>query len=182
MPTPTGTISLNDVNIELGRSSGANINMNDSAVRTLAGVGGSGTIITMDNLRGKSNASVAISNQSALDFSYAGSGGTGYARYQLNANGVAYRTNVSGTLISISGEWLTSGAASLFEAYATWSGSYGNPGGITGSWLNLGTTREWLLYQEDGYASRTLAVQIRLASSGAVLDTATITFEVDSSP
>jgi len=35
MPTPTGTISLNDVNIELGRSSGANINMNDSAVRTL---------------------------------------------------------------------------------------------------------------------------------------------------
>lgn len=55
MPTPTGTISLNDVNIELGRSSGANINMNDSAVRTLAGVGGSGTIITMDNLRGKSS-------------------------------------------------------------------------------------------------------------------------------
>jgi hypothetical protein len=182
MPTPTGTISLNDVNIELGRSSGANINMNDSAVRTLAGVGGSGTIITMDNLRGKSNASVAISNQSALDYSYSGSGGTGYARYQLNANGVAYRTNVSGTLISISGEWLTSGSAGLFDAYATWTGSAGNPGGVTGVWQNLGTTREWLLYQEDGYASRTLALQIRLASSGTVLDTATITFEVDSSP
>jgi hypothetical protein len=58
MPTPTGTISLNDVNIELGRSSGANINMNDSAVRTLAGVGGSGTVISMNDLRGKSSLTV----------------------------------------------------------------------------------------------------------------------------
>ena len=182
MPTPTGTISLSNVNTELGRSSTANISMNEAAVRTLAGVGGSGTIITMDNLRGKSNASVAISDQSALDYSYAGSGGQGFARYQLNANGVAYRTNVNGTLIAIGGEWLTSGSAGLFDAYATWTGSYGNPGGTTGAWLNLGTTREWLIYMEDGYASRTLAVQIRLASSGAVLDTATITFEVDSAP
>jgi hypothetical protein len=55
MPTPTGTISLSDVNIELGLSSTATISMNDAAVRTLAGVGGSGTIITMDNLRGKSS-------------------------------------------------------------------------------------------------------------------------------
>ena len=182
MPTPTGTISLSDVNVELGRSSTANISMNEAAVRTLAGVGGSGTIITMDNLRGKSNASVAISDQSALDYSYSGSGGQGFARYQLNANGVAYRTNFNGTLIAIGGEWLTSGSAGLFDAYATWTGSAGNPGGVTGAWQNLGTTREWLIYIEDGYASRTLAVQIRLASSGAVLDTATITFEVDSTP
>lgn len=156
--------------------------MNEAAVRSLAGVGGDGTIITMDNLRGKSNASVAISDQSALDYSYSGSGGTGYARYQLNANGVAYKTNVNGTLTAIGGEWLTSGSAGLFDAYATWTGSAGNAGGVTGAWQNLGTTREWLIYIEDGYASRTLAVQIRLASSGAVLDTATITFEVDSIP
>ena len=182
MPTPSGTISLSNVNTELGRSSTANISMNEAAVRTLAGVGGSGSIITMDNLRGKSNASVAISDQSALDYSYMGSGGQGFARYQLNANGVAYRTNFAGTLIAIGGEWLTSGSASLFDAYASWTGSAGNPGGVTGAWQNLGTTREWLIYIEDGYASRTLAVQIRLASSGAVLDTATITFEVDSTP
>ena len=182
MPTPSGTISLSNVNTELGRSSTANISMNEAAVRTLAGVGGSGSIITMDNLRGKSNASVAISDQSALDYSYLGNGGQGFARYQLNANGVAYRTNFAGTLIAIGGEWLTSGSAGLFDAYATWTGSAGNPGGVTGTWQNLATTREWLIYIEDGYASRTLAVQIRLASSGAVLDTATITFEVDSTP
>lgn len=60
MPTPTGTISLSDVNTELGYSSNSPISMNDAAVRSLAGVGGSGTIITMDNLRGKSNLSAAL--------------------------------------------------------------------------------------------------------------------------
>ena len=45
---------MSDVNTELGRSSAANISLNETAVRTLAGVA-SGTI-SMDNLRGKSNA------------------------------------------------------------------------------------------------------------------------------
>lgn len=54
MTTPTGTISLSDVNTELGFSATALISMNDAAVRTLAGVP-SGAI-SMDNLRGKTNA------------------------------------------------------------------------------------------------------------------------------
>ena len=180
MPTPSGTISLSDVNTELGRSSTANISMNEAAVRTLAGVGGSGSIITMDNLRGKSNASAAISDQPAIDNSQSGYGGQGFARYQLNANGVAYRTNFVGTLIAISGEWLTTGSASLFDAYATFGGGGGSTGGTTGAWLNLATTREWNLYATNDYVTRALTVQIRLASSGAVLDTATISFEIDS--
>lgn len=60
MTTPTGTISLNDVNVELGLSGTTTISMNQANVRTLAGVGGSGTIISMNDLRGKSNR-VAIS-------------------------------------------------------------------------------------------------------------------------
>ena len=55
MPTPTGTISLSDVNDELGNNSTAQISMNDSDVRELAGLDreGDGTI-SMDNLRGMS--------------------------------------------------------------------------------------------------------------------------------
>ena len=60
MTTPVGTISLSDVNAELNLSPTALITMNDAAVRTLAGVGGSGTVISMNDLRGKSNR-VAIS-------------------------------------------------------------------------------------------------------------------------
>ena len=45
MTTPSGQISLNDVNVELGFAGTTLITMNDAAVRTLAGVGGSGTVI-----------------------------------------------------------------------------------------------------------------------------------------
>lgn len=53
MATPSGTISLSDVNTELGLSPTAVITMNDAAVRTLAGVP-SGAI-SMQNLQNKSN-------------------------------------------------------------------------------------------------------------------------------
>lgn len=53
MTLPTGTISMSQVNTELGYSSTATISLNQAAVRTLAGVP-SGTI-SMNNLRGKSN-------------------------------------------------------------------------------------------------------------------------------
>jgi len=68
MTTPSGQISLNDVNVELGLSGTALITMNDANVRTLAGVGGSGTVISMQNLQNKSNrvtASATITSDTA---------------------------------------------------------------------------------------------------------------------
>jgi hypothetical protein len=55
LPVSPNAISLNQVNTELGLTATATISMNDAAVRTLAGVGGSGTTISMSNLHGKSN-------------------------------------------------------------------------------------------------------------------------------
>lgn len=49
-------ISMSQVNTELGRTSTQLIDLNDSAVRTLAQVGGSGTIISLNNLHGRSSA------------------------------------------------------------------------------------------------------------------------------
>ena len=47
---------MSQVNTELGRSATATISLNETAVRSLAGVSTtSGTTISMDNLRGKSN-------------------------------------------------------------------------------------------------------------------------------
>lgn len=53
MTTPTGAITLDDVNIELGIASGTAIDMNRADVRGLAGV--ESGAITLDDLRGKSN-------------------------------------------------------------------------------------------------------------------------------
>ena len=55
MTLPTGTISINNVNTELTYSATRNTNLNETEVRQLAGVGGSGTAISMSNLQGKSN-------------------------------------------------------------------------------------------------------------------------------
>jgi hypothetical protein len=55
MTTPSGQISLNDVNVELDFAGTTTIEMNQANVRTLAGVGGSGTPISMQNLQGKTN-------------------------------------------------------------------------------------------------------------------------------
>lgn len=53
MATPSGTIALSDVNTELSYGSRSVISLNDTVVRTLAGVP-NGTI-SMNDLRGKSN-------------------------------------------------------------------------------------------------------------------------------
>lgn len=52
MPTPTGTISLSDVNIELGKPATSTITMDDSLVRTLCSLPSG--IITLNNLKGLS--------------------------------------------------------------------------------------------------------------------------------
>ena len=65
MTLPANNLSLNQVNTELGRTATAQINLNDSAVRTLAGVGGSGTTFGMNSLLNKTHS-----------FSFTFSGGT----------------------------------------------------------------------------------------------------------
>ena len=55
MTLPGSNLSLNQVNTELGRSATATIELNDAAVRSLAGVGGSGTTFGMNSLLNKTH-------------------------------------------------------------------------------------------------------------------------------
>jgi hypothetical protein len=73
MTLPGSNLSLNQVNTELGRSATATIDLNDSSVRSLAQVGGSGTTIGMSSLLNKT-----------YSFSFSFSGGT-----NLNLRGLA---------------------------------------------------------------------------------------------
>lgn len=114
MTLPTGTISLSQVNVELGLSATAAISLNDAAVRALAGVP-SGQI-GMNNLQGKSNAFAytIASNQNNLD---------------LRSNALANGWNGSSTLTVTVASGVTISATSNGSYAMTISGSF--PGGLT---------------------------------------------------
>jgi hypothetical protein len=111
MTTPTGTISLNDVNVELGLAGTTNISMNQANVRTLAGVGGSGTIISMNDLRGKSNRVTinytfsANTANAALNLSALGGyvSGKSDITVTINSGVYLYATTTSGYGLNLSG-------------------------------------------------------------------------------
>lgn len=132
-------------------------------------------------LNGGVSAGVAITNQTAYNYSLSGIGGTATATYRLDNTGVAKATNFGGTLTAITGEWMTAGTVALYEARAVWQGGTGTTGGPTG-WVALTATRDWTLSATNNFALQDLNVEIRLASTGVVLATATITFDVDSAP
>lgn len=118
MTTPTGQISLADVNTELGYSSTAQIGMNDSAVRTLAGVP-SGAI-SMQNLQGKSN---------RVSISYTYSANTANASLDLSTIS-GYSSGKSDITVTVnSGVYL----------YATSTSNYGLnlTGGASGDTLTI---------------------------------------------
>jgi hypothetical protein len=120
MTTPSGQISLNDVNVELGLTGTTLITMNDANVRTLAGVGGSGTVISMQNLQNKTNRAVISSTFSSS---------TANATLNLSAIG-GYVSGKSDITVTInSGVYL----------YATSTGNYGLAlsGGTTGDTLTI---------------------------------------------
>ena len=120
MALPTGTISMSQVNTELGRSSTATISLGETAVRTLAGVA-SGAI-SMDNLRGKSNAP-------AVSFSPDGgtSAGAAVSIYDFGLGGGVVSTTIE---CNVDAVWTY-----------TRSGSFGTP--TTGS--NTATSRSFTL-------------------------------------
>jgi len=120
MPTPSGQISLNDVNVELGLAGTTLISMNQANVRTLAGVGGSGTPISMQNLQGKSD-------RVSLSFTYS----TNTTNASLNLSGISgYRAGKSDITVTVN---------SGVYVYATATSNTGLDisGGTTGDTLTV---------------------------------------------
>jgi hypothetical protein len=102
------------------------------------------------------------------------------AEYHLNSDGNIY-IRQSSVLTNI-GPWITNAAfVGLFECRATvLSGSLTS--GTTGAWQSLSTTRSWTRGAASGtnqFCSFTL--EVRNASTAAVVDSATIQLEADRS-
>lgn len=122
---------------------------------------------------------VSISNQSGDHTTVDPADAT--AGYRLLSTGSAEVT-LAGVYTAITGEWLRAGAASSYEARATLQ-SGTTPSGTLNSWLGLGTNRTWdLTTTVAGLITCDILIEIRLASSGVVQDSATITLTAERSP
>ena len=136
MALPTTTISMSQVNTELGRSATASINLNETAVRTLAGVA-SGAI-SMDNLRGKSSYTAPVYTP------WSGGATAGTAEYA--SNDVSYQE----AEISISA-----------NKNVTWSYSMSGGGGTEFVSIASGNVSADIIFRLDttfGIATRTWSV------------------------
>lgn len=128
LPASGNTITLGQVNTELGRSATANINMNDSAVRSLFGKPGSGNTISMSDGWGKSAISITVPALGAFGTAYPGQ--TAYGELIFNSNGTI-QAGTSNIGIQSAGNWATpttTGIGSSYWVRFTQTGSYGTGG------------------------------------------------------
>jgi hypothetical protein len=170
-----GSTAGQSINLELSKSATATVSLNDTDVRTLAGVA-SGAIVMPTDFYGKSAVSITLGSYSIADFT----GGLSIAQagYQLTSAGV--ENEIVGTSTSFLGNWCTpSGQAVNYEVFVTVTGSPLTIGFIN-AWTALSTTRTWRL--DAGISENlvsTLSVTVRRVGTTSPTYTATIDLNAD---
>jgi hypothetical protein len=179
----TGPISLGgstagqSINLELSQSATAQVSLNDTNVRSLAGVA-SGAIVMPTNFYGKSAVTIFLSNLSIIDFT--GGGSNASAGYQLTSGGI--ENEIVGASTTQTATWCTpTGEAVNYEVYATVTGSPLTVGFIN-AWVPLSTTRTWRLDAAVGQnLFTTLSISVRRVGTTTPVYTATEDLNADAS-
>ena len=160
------------INIELGRAAGATSNLNETALRTLAGV--SSGAISLANFYDKSN--ITFSLASLIDIvGTANPGDTASAEYRFETNGtMTYGTN--STFSTSMGNWAsptTTGIGSSYWVRFTQTSSGGvstETGSSRGVWHQLSSQRIFGLSKvNNGFANRIYTVEISSDSGGSTI-------------
>jgi hypothetical protein len=160
------------INIELGRAAGATSNLNETALRTLAGVS-SGTI-SLSNFYDKSSRTFSLSSVTDLDGSTFPPG-TAYAEFRFQADGtITYGNN--GTFSGSMGNWTTPTTTGIGSSYwirftqTASSGTTTETGGTRGVWLSLSSGRTYGLERtENGQGYRQYTIEISSDSGGSTI-------------
>lgn len=107
---------------------------------------------------------------------------TATAQFELTNAGAIRLTNPNNTVNTV-GSWVVpAGNFSAYEAMLTVNSGSTPSGAATATWLNLGTTRNWQLVRNTlGLLSSNCTLQIRNASTLAVLATSTLTWTAEQS-
>jgi hypothetical protein len=170
-----GTATNASINLELSQAATAQISMNDTNVRTLAGVP-SGAIVMPTNFYGKS----AGATVDFIDVNVSAAGSASQsAGYLIDVNGFDY-TVVNGTG-SLYTQWVTpTSAGGNYEVFAT----------VTSGTLSSGTTGSWVATSGSPLWTRAtviigtintvvLSMQVRATGTTTVLDTWTVSLEAE---
>ena len=175
LPASPNSISLGQVNTELGRSATANINMNDSAVRSLFGKPGSGNIISMSDGRGKSAVTISLASVTSGEPFEAGALGPGEASavtLDFESDGT-WHANME-AYGDASGNWATPTTTGIGSSYwirftrTYFSGGFGASASGSTGWLSLNPGQGIQVYN-SGAQSGTFAdytIEISTNSSG----------------
>lgn len=173
LPASGNTISLSQVNTELGRSATATIDMNDSAVRSLFGKPGSGNTISMSDGWGKSAITISLAGLTGV-YGLAYPGNTAFAELIFNSNGtIQAGTSNDGT--QSAGNWATpttTGVGSSYWVRFTETASSGAGqtvyGSARGVWHQISSTLYFGVSRTaNGGGYRTYTVQIATDSGGS---------------
>jgi hypothetical protein len=173
LPASGNTISLSQVNTELGRSATANINMNDSGVRSLFGKPGSGNTISMSDGWGKSAITISLAGLTGV-YGTAYPGGTAYSELIFNSNGTI-QAGTSNSGIQSAGNWAsptTTGIGSSYWVRFTETASSGAGqtvyGSARGVWHQISSTLYFGVSRTaNGGGYRTYTVEISSNSAGS---------------
>ncbi len=186
----SGSISMSQVNVELGKSSTSTISLNDSAVRTLAGR--SSGAISMGNLRGKSsfNWTSDLSQSPATKFAYtqscnatSSSGCTVTSSVSLTINGDGSYTVKSNSTTKKTGRVYTGVDRPTIYVKLVSKTQYMNSAATTTEWKAATNGLAFLVSLSrsgiGGSASRTgtATIQISKSSSGSGAVTRSFTLE-----
>jgi hypothetical protein len=171
----SGQISLDQMHVEAGGTTGTLVSINDADVRSLIS-STPGTVVSFDDFYG---ANVGIDNGALSDLQI--SPATSSCSITFHTDGTISTT---GNTTSYSDtHWHSPTTTNIGNDYkiqvVTDSGS--NPTGPTlGVYHNLTSDRTWTLSTSSGLSSNTLTVSLATISPSQVVDTATITMSVES--
>lgn len=167
-----GSTAGQSINLELGKAATATVSLNDTDVRTLAGVA-SGAIIVPTNFYGKSAVTIEFTSTGVDDIAVEPD--SALAGYQINSNGRDYAVNGTSLITTEIEQWITpTSAASQYEVYPTvTSGTL--TFGFINAWLVLNTSYTWYVEQvSSGVKTASMSFQVRKTGTATVLDTWTV--------
>ena len=163
-----GSTANRSINLELGRSATATSNLNETALRSLAGVTTPGSTISMSDFYGKSNVSysAALNNYNAGTYNidlyrgiYASSGSpfaiVGVTLYSDGTARYFYGDTNTATTNFTSFTWKTGGGSTgdYYGRFTVSSGTPNDSSSASDTDLLLSTTREWKCKAQAPYTN-----------------------------